>query len=462
MRRPSTVNLNATSVGIINSITRTEGGYLAGAPLAENTTQSIRQVGQFINATQERQNQFLSALVNRIALVIISSKFYSNPWAFAKKGIIEDGETVEEIFNAIIDAEQYVPDNGTQTTQEILEAEFKVRKPNVLAAYHVMNYQKMYPVSVSYEQMKAAFVTRTALTNLISRIVGTIYSSANYDEFLALKYVLYRLALDGTLPVVNVPAPTKDNADDIMINIKYVSDEMTFMKKSYNIARVETYTDKENQMLIFSTKSSSTIDVAALASAYNLDKIEFAGRQILMDSFTQDEVDRLNVLFADDPTYEPLTVTDISNIGNIVCFLIDKDMPMLIDNLNMTTYTYLASKMRWTYFYHKWLTLSASPFKNCVCFVSGTNEVTGITLNPPTATVNKGSTVQFIANVQATGIADTSVTWEISGDGIASTIDQNGLVTIGAGETAQSLTVTATSNAYPDVSGDATITVSGN
>ena len=72
--KPVVRNLNATSVGIINWVLAEEDGYLAGAPLVENTEQSIKQVGEFINAYQGRQNQFLSALVNRIGLVIISSK----------------------------------------------------------------------------------------------------------------------------------------------------------------------------------------------------------------------------------------------------------------------------------------------------------------------------------------------------------------------------------------------------
>lgn len=44
------------------------------------------------------QNEFLSALVNRIGRVIITSKSYTNPLRVFKKGILEYGETIEKFL----------------------------------------------------------------------------------------------------------------------------------------------------------------------------------------------------------------------------------------------------------------------------------------------------------------------------------------------------------------------------
>ena len=94
--RPVVTNLNARSVGILNAIRNNASAeYYNAVPRAEDTTESIRAVGQAITAFQPRMNEFVSALVNRIARVVVTSRMYSNPWAFAKKGLLEYGESIE-------------------------------------------------------------------------------------------------------------------------------------------------------------------------------------------------------------------------------------------------------------------------------------------------------------------------------------------------------------------------------
>jgi len=85
---PQISKLNASSSGIINAILNSGIPELQGLPLANNTVESIRQVGEQITAFEPRRNAFLNALVNRIAKVEVTSKMYSNPWAMFKKGLI--------------------------------------------------------------------------------------------------------------------------------------------------------------------------------------------------------------------------------------------------------------------------------------------------------------------------------------------------------------------------------------
>ena len=97
--KPTVSQLNANSVGILNAIRdNASAEYYQAVPQAKATTESIRAVGEQILAFQPRMNEFVSALVNRIARVVVTSKLYSNPLAFAKKGLLEYGETIEEIF----------------------------------------------------------------------------------------------------------------------------------------------------------------------------------------------------------------------------------------------------------------------------------------------------------------------------------------------------------------------------
>lgn len=87
--------------------------------------------------------------------------------------------------------------------------------------------------------------------------------------------------------------------------------------------------------------------------------------------------------------------------------------------------------------------------------------ITGVTVTPATATVNKGATQQFTAAVSGTGNYNTAVTWSISGHTSSKTsINANGLLTIGSNETAASITVKAT--AVGDATKYATATVTVN
>lgn len=86
-----------------------------------------------------------------------------------------------------------------------------------------------------------------------------------------------------------------------------------------------------------------------------------------------------------------------------------------------------------------------------------TPAINSVTVSPATAEVVKGKTQQFTATVDKTGeIADT-VTWSVNST--KSTISDTGLLTVGADETAKTLTVTATSTADTTKSDTATVTV---
>ncbi|WP_231980549.1 Ig-like domain-containing protein [Tessaracoccus coleopterorum] len=86
--------------------------------------------------------------------------------------------------------------------------------------------------------------------------------------------------------------------------------------------------------------------------------------------------------------------------------------------------------------------------------------VTSVTLDPASVTLEPGDTQQFTATVEAIGDADKALTWAVTGaDSEATTISDSGLLSVGADETATTLTVTATSSATPTVWGSASVAV---
>lgn len=422
----------------------------------QDSIMSLRSIGNIMMEYQPLQNAFLSALVNRIGRVIITSRLYENPWAGFKKGFLEYGESIEEIFVQLAKPYQFDP--------AVAESEvFKRRIPDVKAAFHSMNYQKFYPTTVSNDQLRQAFLSWEGITDLIGRIIEQVYTGANYDEFLVMKYMIARAALDGRIYPVTVPAVTADNARAVTTTMVAQAKKLSYMSKLYNAAGVQTYTDPRYLYVILTSDIESVFDVEVLALSFNMNKAELIGRQIGVDGFGTIDADRLALIFADDPftTYTPFNEKELTELEGIAALMVDESWFMIFDNYANMTEIYNPQGLYWNYFYHVWKTFSISPFSNGILFTTTTPSITSVTVSPNTSTATKGSTVQLTATVVNAGFAPKGVSWSISG-GTDSTVDSNGLVTVGANETGATLTVKATSVFDDDKSGSATITVSGN
>lgn len=436
--KPKIRTLTTSAADILNVIRNNASvDYRNYVPKADaNDVESIRTIGAIIMDYPALQNEFLNALVNRIGRVMLTSKMYSNPIAFFKKGVLEYGESIEEIFVNIAKVQEFNP--------EIAEQEvFKRVVPDVRAAFHIMNYQKFYKATVTQEQLKQAFLSWDGVTDLIARIVDSMYTGANYDEFLVMKYLLARHILDGRVYPVTVPTVTAENAKAIITTVKGVSNKLTFMNSEYNPAAVRTFTDKTDQYMIVNSVFDATMDVNVLASAFNMDKAEFLGHRVLIDGFGDLDVARLGEIFAGDPTYNEPSQEELAALNAIPAVIVDKDWFMVFDMLTQFTEQYNGQGLYWNYFYHVWKTFSVSPFANSVLFVPGTPSVTSVTVSPTTATVQKGGSVSLSAVVATEYFAPQTVVWTSSADDVK--VSAAGVVTVDADAKSTSATITATS-----------------
>lgn len=448
--KPKVVTLTNSSVDILNVIRENASqNYRDYVPKATADADAIRQIGAVIMDYPNLQNEFLSALVNRIGRVLITSKMYSNPWSMFKKGLLEFGETIEEIFVNIAKPFQF--------DQAVAESEvFKREIPDVRAAFHIMNYQKFYKATISNDQLRQAFLSWEGITDLIAKIVDAMYTGANYDEFLTMKYLLARHILDGHMYPVQIPTVSTENMKTIVSDIKGISNAMEFLSTEYNLTGVATHTPKSDQYMLINSKFDAVMDVEVLASAFNMEKAEFLGKRVLVDSFGKLDIARLAVLFKDDPTYIEPTSDELTALDKIPAVIVDKDWFMIFDNYQNFTEQYNGQGLYWNYWYHVWKTFSVSPFANNALFVPGTPSVTSVTVTPATATVTKGQSIQLNATVETSNFAPQSVTW--SSDSDNATVDASGKVTLTSTATG-TINITAKSTYDPTKTGKCVITV---
>lgn len=448
--KPHIKTLTNSSVDILNAIRNSSTtNYKEYVPIATPNAESLREIGTIIMDSPNLQNEFLNALVNRIGRVIVTSKLYDNPLKMFKKGILEFGETIEEIFVNIAKPFQYDTSTSEQTV-------FKREMPDVRSSFHIMNYQKYYKVTIQNEQLRQAFLSWDGITNLIAKITESMYTSANYDEFQVIKYLLAKHIINGTMH-------TETILDNLALEkkvsaIKAISNKFTFPRSDYNLAGVVNQTLKDNQYILVNADFEAEMSVEVLATAFNMNKAEFIGHEVLVDGFGDIDIDRLNKLFEGDNTYTELSQDELDALNKIPAVLVDENFFMIFDNLIKFTEIYNGEGLYWNYWLHTWKTFSVSPFANNTVFVPAIPTVTDVTVSPSTVTLNKNSSFTFTANVTTTNFASREVNWTVDSDN--ATISKSGMVTIlDSAKTGNKITVTATSVYDNDKKGESTITI---
>lgn len=448
--KPHIKTLTNSSVDILNAIRNSSTtNYKEYVPIATPNAESLREIGTIIMDSPNLQNEFLNALVNRIGRVIVTSKLYDNPLKMFKKGILEFGETIEEIFVNIAKPFQYDTSTSEQTV-------FKREMPDVRSSFHIMNYQKYYKVTIQNEQLRQAFLSWDGITNLIAKITESMYTSANYDEFQVIKYLLAKHIINGTMHTETIP----DNLalEKKVSAIKAISNKFTFPRSDYNLAGVVNQTLKDNQYILVNADFEAEMSVEVLATAFNMNKAEFIGHEVLVDGFGDIDIGRLNTLFEGDNTYTELSQDELEALNKIPAVLVDENFFMIFDNLIKFTEIYNGEGLYWNYWLHTWKTFSVSPFANNTVFVPAIPTVTGVTVSPSTVTLNKNSSFTFTANVTTTNFASKEVNWTVDSDN--ATISKSGMVTIlDSAKTGNKITVTATSVYDNDKKGESTITI---
>lgn len=449
---PTTLTLKATSVEILNAIRNNAStNYRDYVPAADESLDSVRQIGNILMQYPLLQNEFVSALINRIGRVMITSKSYENPWAVFKKGMLEFGETIEDVFINIAKAHDY----DIETSENNV---FKRELPDVRAAFHVMNYQKFYKNTIQQEQLRQAFLTWDGVTDFIAKIVNAMYAAANQDEFLAMKYMLALNILRGRLTPITVTAISDAaTAKSFVSKVKGVSNKMEFLSTKYNIAGVANYANKEDQYLILNSDVESQISVDVLAAAFNMEKAEFMGHVVLVDGFGELDTERLDALFGNESDYHEFTDDELTALNAIPGIIVDRDFFMIFDNMVKFTEQYNGEGLYWNYWYHVWKIFSVSPYANQAVFVPGTPSITSVTVSPDTATAMAGQTIALAVTVVTANYAPQTVVWSVEGN---ATVDVSGVVTIDAdAEANDEITVTATSTFDSTKTDTATITV---
>ena len=334
----------ATMTNVLNTIlANASADYQSRVPSATQT--NIAEVGSAIMSFKATENEFLNALVNKVAMQIVHNKTFRNPLAVLKKGTIPLGRNIEEIYT----------NPATGTVFDASGADLLQRSiPDVKTIYHSMNRQGKYKVTITKAQLIQAFTSYAALEKLLNTIVNSLYSGDNLEEFLLMKNLFASAITGKKLKTVEVdPITGTDTAKSFVKAVKTVGQAMQFPSSNYNSyfdinkdtdsKPVVTWTPIENQVLIMRNDISVEVDMELLANAFNVSYADLKQRTLIVDSFG--------------------TAT---NCGAVLC---DEAFVQTYDNLTQMENFHNGEGLYDNFIYHHWQTYSLSLFANAMAFV---------------------------------------------------------------------------------------------
>lgn len=327
------------SVDVLNNI-RNNASEDYQSRIPEATRNNIASIGQAFEEYDLLFNEFISALVNKIGKTIIEQKLFKNKLARFKSGSVTRQQDVEEIFIEMAKAEGSYDKDGKNPLG-------RRNPPDVKVIYHRMNRQDYYAVSIGEIDFVRVFRSESTLDTFMLGLINSVYSGAEYDEWVAMKNVIatYGKYFDYEVPAITADT-TEKSCKTIVKTIRKAVNDLSFASTEYNGAHVKTWSKPEDLVLFIHKDVVTEIDVEVLAKAFNMGKTDIETQIVVMDDF--------------------------GSMTDTYAIMADKDWFRVYDTLSKMKSQENAQGLFTNWFYHVHQILSASTFKNAVRFKTAT------------------------------------------------------------------------------------------
>lgn len=408
--------------------------------IPDTTKGNLAQTLEALTKFPQHWNEFTNALVNRIGTYYTRDISWKNPLTAFKRGMLTDGDSIEEVQTGLINAYEYSADRDYME-----DALFAQKRPNVASQFHTVNRQNMYKITVNRNSLRRAFLDESGLETYISQILAVPATSDQWDEFLTICSLFAEYQANGGFwhehcaDLQSLSASEAD-AKALIKMVQAYSGNMSFISRQYNAARMETFARPEDLVVITTPEVKANIGVEAWAAAFNVEYAQMKGRFV--------EIPRENF-----------------GIDGAQALLTTKDFFVIADNLLENQSQINPAGLYTNYFLHHWEIISASLFVPAVLFWTGATDNV-VTIKPSEVVL----TVPAVIDTAGKAVSDTAkalpgkkyiVQTKIAGKNVDNVefglffnvlnaksehtrCDNSGILTIGADETAASIQVAVT------------------
>lgn len=235
---------------------------------------------------KEIQNEFISALINRIVYTQFEIKYFRNPLKVLEGDRIPLGNAGQEIY--------VNPANGRKFNGDDFAGLLAKYEADVKVQYHAINSDLQYAVTVLRQDLKKAFVSWGDLETFIDQLSNSLYNGAYIDEFKLTKGLISGAYKGNNAVIEQVDAPDTESlakefitkARGLYLNFQVPSPNYNAWQKMGGAGRpIITFTNPEDIVFIIRNDLRAYLDVNVLASAFNMDKTTLLGNIITVDNF---------------------------------------------------------------------------------------------------------------------------------------------------------------------------------
>lgn len=367
-----------------------------------NLSNAIREIQRY----KPHMNEVIDALVNRIGMELFRRNSWKNPMAVFKRGLMEYGDTIEEVQIGVLQAHTYNSDRDSSMADL-----YGTELPDIQSSFHKITRQEYYKVTITQVMLKRAFLNNNGLSDLIAGLIASVTTSDNKDEFLQMTELFKLYDQNGGFYRINIPdvaaaTSTEAHAKAALRTLRATADNLQFMDPKYNAANMEVAVDTEDLVLFVTPDFKAAVDVNALAAMFN---IEYGKT-----------VERIIVI--------PQTRMPSDDVQAV---LTTGDFFIVLDTLFESATVENGHKLSYNYFLHHHSIISASRFVPAIAFTTGPGTVDDETIDPVTGIsaitlddaaitgateVTRGTKYQLESHGTTAGGDETAVRWDVEGE----------------------------------------------
>lgn len=331
-------NVKPTNENIIKAV-RADASLDFQNRIPTVTSDNLQKVYDALLNYAPVRNEFVNSLVTRIGLQTVDSNTFRNPLSLYKKDPMRYGMTHEETYINMAKGYEY----NSNADAELSLKEFE---SYIMTMFHNVNLKMQYPVTITYDNLRNAFLSETGIRDLVSAKMESCISGAELDEYTAMKGLIDTGYERKVLPAVHVDEVVNEaTAKELLAQIKQAVGEFAFPNPANNIVGATSSSPASNLIFITTPKVNARISVEALAYAFNLDKADVEVRTVVVDGFSHPAIQGV---------------------------LLDVRFFNCRDQFREMTSQQLANILKWNYFYTMVEMISASPFYPIRVFTTDT------------------------------------------------------------------------------------------
>jgi hypothetical protein len=373
---------------VLNAIRATSSSaYQTTVPLA--TAANIMDVGAAVlNAPTAIRNEFMTNLYNKVGLTLIDSPVIENEFSFLKKGTLEYGQMIEDIYVGIATADTYVTGMHDGDTPP---DPFAIKKLPHFSAFYSTILSRQYQVTRHLTDLKKAFHTSGGLEQFVAGMMNAMVSGENYDDMRATIGLIARQVeaaqsvanFKGNIHLLtdyNTKYSKSLTIDTCMYDqgflkyfanqLKKYSKRLRHLRTDLNIAGVQQTLPQSKQRIMMLEDITVDFETELLAWAYNQGNLQING------------IDEINAWYsigadnAQPPVVSPEQIKIKSKFTNAtggdsmcVAVIYDQDMIKIYNKERVASDQANAKGNYWNMFMSLEDIYACSPYKNFVCFM---------------------------------------------------------------------------------------------